>query len=398
MRSGGAITVGTFPRASKGQGGAWSPSYTLPDAGDAVFIGENTTESIRLAAYSEANWRYALFGVYGSGCLIEGYSDGGAYVVAGTGGHGAPPNINAVAFDYADATWKLHENANGVSAQSTDYAEGDTNGSPYYELTGTVVPAPGHMYAMSVEIPSALGGGSKSSIALITRGGVTTNGGNISSSAVHRFDLSTDTWSRVTTNQAPFAGFENTAIYDASSGRYYLLIQAFEGRTQLDYLDSSDWTWKSAGSYGWPSGFGSDYSSYAHDPDRGLILLFRGTGMAVLDLSDVASGWQTATVTGTLPNVSGDVWVYHPVNGCFYHVPEAGGTTIYKLVATTDLAWTVSTITLATSLPAYGDGSAVATSPYRTVHYIPSIQMIGRIVGNSTAVGAGQQVSLINPD
>ncbi len=79
-----------------------------------MVIGSDTAASVRPASHSVSAWDYALFKAYGGGAFIDDASTGGAYVIAGTGGHAAPPNFGGALFDFADATWRRIDNANGM--------------------------------------------------------------------------------------------------------------------------------------------------------------------------------------------------------------------------------------------------------------------------------------------
>ena len=76
-------------------------------------------------------------------------------IVGCTGGHQHPDFTGAVAYDFTDLTWKLHEHNNGgvryggTGPQALGYTESQTTGSPYYEISDATtgqVPVPGHPY------------------------------------------------------------------------------------------------------------------------------------------------------------------------------------------------------------------------------------------------------------
>ncbi len=76
--------------------------YSLPTSpGQVVFIGTNFLHDIRPAPFSAYDWDYATMGYYGGGVFVEDYSQGGAWAVAGSGGHDVPPNIGACIFDFS---------------------------------------------------------------------------------------------------------------------------------------------------------------------------------------------------------------------------------------------------------------------------------------------------------
>ena len=94
--------------------------YSVPSSGQALLIGNNFAEDVRPPSHSAHQWNYALFFSYGGGTFVEDYSAGGAYVIAGSGGHAHPPNFGGCLFDFADATWKRIDNANGMPWMNRD--------------------------------------------------------------------------------------------------------------------------------------------------------------------------------------------------------------------------------------------------------------------------------------
>ena len=83
--------------------------YSLPAAGQALLIGNNYAENVRPSTHSAFEWNYALFFFYGGGTFVEDYSAGGAYVIAGSGGHAAVPLI----------PWRCSHNSSNPSCQSS---------------------------------------------------------------------------------------------------------------------------------------------------------------------------------------------------------------------------------------------------------------------------------------
>ena len=112
------------------------------------------------------DWAYANFNSYGGGVFASGYSRIGAYVVASAGGHGAPGNTDALIFDFETAAWSRLANLDHTPFVSPDLGSGDTSGNPWFEINGTSVPAPSHLYNSVAYIPPALGGGRRGSFVL----------------------------------------------------------------------------------------------------------------------------------------------------------------------------------------------------------------------------------------
>ena len=154
--------------------------------------------AIRPSGFSSMNWAYSLFNSYGTGAFVPDYSFAGAFVIAGSGGHQSPGNVDAAIFDFADAQWKRRANANGVVPREADYSVSETTGAPYYELrsaTAGQIPTPAHLYQSTVYIPSSLGGGAKGSYLMM--GGSASARESHQGSGIHRMDLNTGLWSRV---------------------------------------------------------------------------------------------------------------------------------------------------------------------------------------------------------
>ena len=129
-------------------------------------ISTNTADNIRPSVISRFNWAYSLFQSFGTGTFVPDYSGAGAYVIAATGGHRVTPIVDAVVFDFSDATWKRVANANGIAPRDTDYTTAETTGSPYYEIPGAKagqIPAPPHLYGLASYIPASKGGGTRGS-------------------------------------------------------------------------------------------------------------------------------------------------------------------------------------------------------------------------------------------
>src|SRR5690606_20355335 len=125
----------------------------------------NTAAQVKPAAFSTAHWGYSLFNSYGSGSFNPDYSPAGAFVIASTGGHGSPPNVDAVVFDFSTGGWQLLPNANGIAARTSDFVSSDVN-SDYLEIlaaTAGRMPAPSHTYSTTDYLPSKLGGGARGS-------------------------------------------------------------------------------------------------------------------------------------------------------------------------------------------------------------------------------------------
>ena len=179
--------------------------YSVPPSGQALLIGNNFAQDVRPPSHSAHQWNYSLFFFYGGGTFVEDYSAGGAYVIAGSGGHAHPPNFGGCLFDFADATWKRIDNANGMPWMNRDLnlrsPEINRFGEINYPGVSDGIPAPAHLYGNVLPLSAANGGGSRGS-ALLLRSQAAGASSNHGSGYAHRFDLSTGLWTRQSTNTA----------------------------------------------------------------------------------------------------------------------------------------------------------------------------------------------------
>jgi hypothetical protein len=118
--------------------------YTLPDEGESVQIALNTADEFCppdwAASGNAAKWPECLWVEFGTGGgLVEDYSANGAFVIAGTGGHGAPTNVGGLAFDFSTGRFEvLNPQGTGYSWYKTaDYTPAQTTQTPGYEIIGS---------------------------------------------------------------------------------------------------------------------------------------------------------------------------------------------------------------------------------------------------------------------
>lgn len=370
------------------------PLAGLPASGEALLVASSGShQSIRPETHLADRWTKALFEAYGSGTFVSSYSDDGAYVIAGSGGHNHYEIRGGAIFDWSALDW-VYLAPIGVSETPSYTSEADTNGPPYWEITGTQVPAPAHPYTTLCEITTANGGGAKGSVIYVTRHAIG-EVGNKYSPVAHRFDLATGQWSRISTNLKSLSDPIETGtnvLYDSIANHYYIFDTGTQVLDQWRYLDGADWTFKTLSSGGYASGStGSVSWSLCHHAGYRLLVLFWGTKTQILDLDNPVSGWTTVAYSGSPPQAG--KWVWHPAQGVFYNRPSSGaGQTLNKLVPASDPfsgTWAFSTVTLTGhTVPEY-IGASVSTSAYGALHYIPSFQMLGWV----TAFG----IAILNP-
>lgn len=322
---------GALPDASASP---FTPPYMLPTSGTVVDIpATNTANDVRPPGHDAGSWQYALFQTYGGGVFQPAYSQAGAYVFAGQGGHEAPPVYGAALFDFTDGTWKYQPNGNGFDEnRSTDVSESETNGMPYVELVATTapeMPAPGHTYSLMIAPPPTATAAKGTVIRVF---GTALAGPKVwDSYQSHQLDLATGVWSRAAQNLASDV-FTNGALTDQASaldpvtGRIYVSAE-WPHSERLSYLDLADRTWKTVGSF--TNAPGGDRYARAMwvDAERRLLLIHAVSdeqGVASLwafDLDNVSSGPHAITVNGELPRGNAR-WHLYPKSdggdGAFY--------------------------------------------------------------------------------
>jgi hypothetical protein len=369
--------------------------YGLPTAGQAVAIGVNTASDVRPPAVDSYSWAYALFNCYGTGTFVPDYSSAGAYVIGASGGHNCPAaNIDAAIFDFADATWKRLANANGKTARLSDYSLSETTAQPYFELTGASagqIPSPAHLYQSVAYVPSALGGGGKGSYLMMGSAATTVLSGN-TGGGIHRLDLSTGLWSRVTNDTVTVNWYSSSVNFDPQTKRYYLIDEAFHTQTSVPYLDATDWRVKRTATYPYPADFtGGAYQTVFFDPVRRLLLNFRvGYPVRALDLNNVSAGWVSLKMAGTQPNTDQNRWVFYEPDGTFYTRGNNSGQTLSRLIPPSGDwktgNWTYSSVTVAGATLPDHTSTGGTKQHYGTFFYVPALRCLAWIAGESSKV------------
>ncbi len=341
--------------------------YSLPPPGQAMLIGANSPDSVRPSTHTTYEWNYALFFFYGGGTFVDDYSAGGAYVIAGSGGHAVPPNFGGCLFDFADATWKRVDNANGMPWINRDLNapgfSGEINsvGEINWPGVSAGIPAPSHLYGNVLALSAANGGGSRGS-ALILRSMAAGYSSNYGSGYAHRFDVATGLWTRQSTNASIGNSGFRTACYDGVTNRYYMIRYELHESSNLDYLDGADWTWKTV-SIATPAAVGNNKSAFIDDSRRLLIVQTSAGRLRALDLNNMGAGFVTLRTVGNLPPDNQSQWHLYPADGCWYTYIGNGGNSLHKIQppAANPLTetWTVSTVSIG--------GAALASQPTEAI-------------------------------
>jgi hypothetical protein len=415
-----AISVGpsaSAAPAAPASTSSFTPPYALPTAGTKLAIptsGRNVANDVKPAPHTNGSWQYALFQSYGGGSFAADYSPGGAYVLAGMGGHGAPPCFGAAIFDFTTGRWSYLPNANGFNEARTSDVDrrSETNGWPYLELSAVragQMPSPSHHYTLQVSPPKSVVGGARGAV-IVTLGAAKTEEGWDSPQS-HKLDLATGLWTRASGNlltevsaRTPYT--DGSAAYDPTTKRIYVTLH-FPTDDRLACLDLKDATWKSAGRYPLPATNGVARTIWIDDRRRILLYLLDNNQLWGLDLNNVEAGPRRLNTAGSVPNTSRR-WEEYPAadggDGCFYSFTGAGpaytgssaplatAQELLKLAPPTagnPLAgtWTFSTVAIRGGITAQyvTDPSAGAFHDSR-FFYVPALRCFAWIPNGSGAV------------
>lgn len=426
-----ATSVGTALAASYGlaraQGAPCPPPTLGSDGGGSVqnpctasadgaavdrntirLVGTNSEDSVRPRSHSTTQWQESLFASYSGGSFVPGWGTHGAYVICGTGGHRVPENYDAVLFDFADYTWKYLPNSNGVAANPTPLEPGNTTASPYYEIPGTQVPAPAHVYQHQIGVGNSVYWVSNAFATTIAAGG----------NYLHRCTLNanqTCTWSRVASNpfNAAFSGFGvyggaafAAAFHDAARNRLWFMNAMTSWVSTIPWitLDGSNWTGTAISSL---TPTNTDSGVLIHDPDQDCIFAGLPNGQLYrLSLSgSPLSGWTPVSSTGLLESgLSGgsgeslsNRWSKYSVanggDGNFYTYRDNGSRIIKRFNPTTRTFSDVA-VAIGADMPRINPGSRLYSNQpqhFTRFCYVPARKCFAWIPGN------GQQVALLRP-
>jgi hypothetical protein len=328
----------------------------------------------------------------GSGTYVRDYSQGGAYVVAGSGGHTGPGYTGALIFDFEDATWKRLDNANGIANSSATIdptavnAEGELSAA-----SSGQIPAPYHVYALAFALSTANGGGSKGSFACAYRASETTSANSFFRSM--KMDLSSGLWTRFSTNLVTDGGGgsygdNGSSAYDPTLNCIWALPVQIHAAQQVSKLPLSSPTWvSSAPDYAFPADRGQNRNCFVYDSARLLVAGTALGGLRALNLNSIASGWTDLTVSGTLP--SHDVtWARYPGNGRWYTRETTGSVFELTPPASSPLSntWTVTTVTFTGATIPDAPDRANGSVPNTRFLYVSAIDCLAWIAGDTQNV------------
>lgn len=383
------------PPPDAGQRDAGPLPYALPGVGEAVAIGTNTADDVRPPGAGSTDWAYANFNSYGGGVFASGYSRIGAYVVASAGGHGAPGNTDALIFDFETAAWSRLANLDHTPFVSPDLGSGDTSGNPWFEINGTSVPAPSHLYNSVAYIPPALGGGRRGSFVKMGNWATTYPSG-AKGGGIHALDLDTGAWSRLGAGPGdilPTDDYENVSVEDESDSRIYFFQQLIHRTNRIQYFDLTDGHLHDSPSMP----YARDHSGHSYhvvfvDPVRRLLIQHQeGWPLRCLEINDLAAGWHDLSTTGTPPDAANRI-IYDPGSGRFFTHTNDAGNVIHRLTPPSGDpltgAWDWDTVTVqGATLPPFTDtGSNDGRRHYSTFFYIPALGVFAWISGENNPV------------
>jgi len=378
-----ATTIAVVPKST------FTPPYSLPGPGQVAAIGLNTAYDITPTEMSSMMWSYSLFNSWIGGAVVTDYSPGGAWVLAGTGGHTSPANIGAAIFDFTDAKWK-RQAPQGGKYDNWDYYVNQTSDDPYYELKDSGgVPSPAHSYQNLCVLPTAWGGGPKGSVIYVTRTAICRESRR--SPACHRFDLATSTWSRWGQNLAPRTSYDSSAVIDYQRKCYWLLGNDQNAYTNNIYLDATDWKFKLTENYPYLPGPMESGRIWMHE---GLLMRqARDGSLYAFNPEQPTLGFKQVGLNASLP-YNQNSFCYFPLTKKFYYVDDEAGSSITRLSPPQDPwngQWIVDKITVSPSLPKRTADGGTDPEHYNSLFYIPAIQRLAWIPGG------GEKVYLVYP-
>lgn len=376
----------------------WVPPYSVPTTvNTSTLIGSNTVNNAQSSAWSGVTpwYEYNLFSDYGGGIFNPYYDVAGAFHLLNLGGHGDGSTFDDVALQLIDETWGLRLNANGVASRTGSVGESETNGTPYFEVSSATsgqFPSPGHAYNQRVVVDQ----GSQGTVIWAGRSAVCSES-YCSVNVFHKYDVASRLWTRIVNGTCPSypapaslgAWTEGSAVYDQTDGRVYNFGASDVALyTQIDYLRLSDNTIQTTAAFT-AVGTTDGGKFFLSDAKRMILHAGQGGVLRGIDLTNIAGGFQTLTVSGSMPTNGANTWVWHPTNGKFYKKDSNTGNTLHVLTPPSGSGmsgtWTVSTVTIGGSgVPGRPDTSA--NDHYTNMYYIPALDLLG-YTGNGQADG-----------
>ncbi|UXI70561.1 chondroitinase-B domain-containing protein [Tahibacter amnicola] len=380
----GAVIAG---RALPGYGASatFAPPYALPAGGSVVAIGANTFGDIKPPELAPSQWNLVVWMAWCTGVMAPEWSAGGAYVAGvASGGHADGRNYSAALFDFTDARWKRLDPVNPNATPSRDnHRLSDTTGAPYYEIIGSNgTPAARHTYQNQVWLPPALGGGPRGSLLHVTGGAIAHE--SVTGGAVHRTELGEArvTHSRYTDAISARTNYEGCAVFDAARSRVWNLPTNLERYRDVEYLDLSDRTFKTVGTFNWPVAGVTGGRSFLH---AGLLIRQGAQGqLYAFDPGNPTVGWQLLNTSGILP---GSYNVFAPWRGKYYWAPNGGGNTLTRLTPPAGDpvtgTWIIDSVTVSgPTLPA----TLSSHNHIASLAYVPSLDCLAWVVGGAHPV------------
>lgn len=174
-------------------------------------------------------------------------------------------------------------------------------------------------------------------------------------------------------------------MHDTTANRwYYIKNGTIHYDQNLTYLDGTDYSFATAATYDWPPEVGTGYGRALFYAAGNMLVFHRGTGMAKLDMSNIAGGWSTLNTTGTIP-ASGATWVWHPTAGKYFLKQSNTGDVLYTLTppASSPLsnAWTLDSVTIEGAGLPDKNLTTGNTLHHTGLMYVPALDLLAWVSG-----------------
>lgn len=378
-----------------------------------IGTGSEQTVGARPAGFSAGQWTAAVFYQYCGGVFVPGWGAKGCWLAAGHGGHAASNSnmVDACIFDFDDQRWKWLPNTNGITNNPTTWTEAQTDGSPYYALTGSSgqVPPPSHTYRINVGVGSDL-------IAPWRQYGLESgNAGGGTWRCRLNYAAQTCTWSRIADTSASDwwgtwtnSGQEwSVSHYDSARGLVWAHAPTLVQSQSIGALNPSTGVWTASTMTGLPGTSaqqnGSDRGQPIMDVGRSriwyvgannvLYYLPLGTPGASIpwQIAGGATGIAESARSGTSAADDRSRWHEYPLadggDGCFYTHAHAGQPVLKRFNPTT-LVFDTVTIAQGDAMPSW---NTAYPGHYSNFIYVPADKCFAFVPGNN------QRVALVRP-
>jgi hypothetical protein len=217
---------------------AWVPS----SIGAVNTINTNTLDDVDPGFFISGFSTFSGLFAWSGGVYARDYSPLGALVVRG-GGHNNYPGNECYAFDFDTRAWQLCGTTYPTAQPwSNDYVNGEV---------APGVPSANHTYDTLQYVPASVAGNTRGWLTEATISSYAMSQGGTASGQSHKFDLSTNLWSRLSSNKAGLGvlaegisgspAFAGSTAYDTQRGRIWWFPKS--NTVPMRYLDLSTLAW-----------------------------------------------------------------------------------------------------------------------------------------------------------